>query len=88
MYPRSPYPSNIQTSTPSLGGTLELTGGNPDLPKSTRTLYRPIQTSWTIFVPILFGSPDAETTGTFVPLHLICTETTQILGLSHSEYIG
>ena len=79
MDPHLPDSSNMKTAIPSLGGALQLTGGNPYFLNSTWIMYQPSQTFWTILVPIILGGLDAATSSTFSLLHLICVEIPQIL---------
>ena len=79
MDPRHPYPLNDQILTPSQGGALQLTGGNPYLPNSTRILNRPSQTCRMILVPLLLVILYAATTGKFLTPHLICVNMPQIM---------
>ena len=88
MYPRHPDPSNMKFSTLNWGGSLQLTGGNPDFSNSTRLLYNPIQMCWTVFVPLLLGTADVATAGKFSPPHFIFVDMPQIMGISHSVETG
>ena len=79
MDPRRTDPSNIQISTSSLGGALQLTGGNLYFTNSTRILYRPSQTFWMILLPLLLVGSDAANSGTFASPHLIFVDIPQIM---------